>query len=92
MTFHGNDEELLNQLKVCVTSALKTYFKLNATYPNKIIVYRDGVGDGQIEYVKEVSFFTMLLHIERREVPWTKPFSLDFPDNDELSILHQMSP
>ena len=58
VTFHGNDEELLNQLKVCVTSALKTYFKLNATYPNKIIVYRDGVGDRQIEYVKEVSFFT----------------------------------
>jgi aubergine-like protein len=52
-TFHHNNEELISQMKVCITSALRKYFDENKKNPNRIIVYRDGVGDGQIEFVRE---------------------------------------
>ena len=30
------------------------WIEVNKTAPTRIIIYRDGVGDGQIDYVKEV--------------------------------------
>lgn len=44
-------------MKTCVMKALNKYKEHNKTNPQRIIVYRDGVGDGQIEYVKFVSVF-----------------------------------
>lgn len=52
-TMHRNDEELLNQMKVCVTQAIRKYRDANQKTPSRIIFYRDGVGEGQIQYVKE---------------------------------------
>merc|ERR1719391_1488440 len=52
-TMHRNDEELLNQMKVCVTQAIRKYRETNQRDPSRIIFYRDGVGEGQIQYVKE---------------------------------------
>ena len=54
-TLHKNNEELLDQMKACVMKALRKYKEHNKSNPQRIIVYRDGVGDGQIEYVKFVS-------------------------------------
>lgn len=31
--------------------ALHKYFEINKALPNNIIVYRDGVGDGQLSHV-----------------------------------------
>jgi len=54
-TMHRNDEELLDQMKVCVTNAIHKYKKMNnGDTPKKVIFYRDGVGEGQIQYVKEI--------------------------------------
>lgn len=33
--------------------ALKKFHQRNNSLPDMIIIYRDGVGDGQIRYVKE---------------------------------------
>lgn len=38
----------VNLTALCVTAALKEYLKCNNCLPSRIIVYRDGVGDGQL--------------------------------------------
>lgn len=35
------------------SACLKRYYEINKAYPAKIIVYRDGVGDGQLPAVVE---------------------------------------
>ncbi|XP_076285684.1 argonaute 3 [Lasioglossum baleicum] len=49
----GRHQELVDMLQVCMISALKAYYKHNKRYPDRIIVYRDGVGDGQIDTVAQ---------------------------------------
>lgn len=38
-------------LFVCITEGVKSYQAVNGVLPEKIIIYRDGVGDGQLPYV-----------------------------------------
>jgi aubergine-like protein len=52
-TIQQTHQELSNNLLLTVKSSLDYYFKSNGSYPEKIIVYRDGVGDGQLMAVKE---------------------------------------
>merc|ERR1719154_569998 len=51
---HSNPQQELND-NMCpaITKALRKYHELNKEFPARIIVYRDGVGDGQIQYVLE---------------------------------------
>jgi len=49
--FQMPGQELIDGLKVCFTSALKKYHDDNHCLPEKIIVFRDGVGDGQMQVV-----------------------------------------
>eukprot|EP00095_Tigriopus_kingsejongensis_P009109 maker-scaffold150_size309978-snap-gene-1.13 protein:Tk09109 transcript:maker-scaffold150_size309978-snap-gene-1.13-mRNA-1 annotation:"giwi protein" len=51
--FHANNEELLDHMRGSFFKAIQAYKAANGNLPSRIIVYRDGVGDGQIEYVKE---------------------------------------
>lgn len=48
---HTNGEELSNEFSLNVTKALKQYRNQHETLPAKILVYRDGVGEGQTQYV-----------------------------------------
>ncbi|XP_019476543.1 piwi-like protein 1 isoform X2 [Meleagris gallopavo] len=41
-------QELVDGLKACLQTALREWFKWNKYLPSRIIVYRDGVGDGQL--------------------------------------------
>ncbi|NXU70935.1 PIWL1 protein, partial [Oreotrochilus melanogaster] len=41
-------QELVDGLKACLQTALRDWFKWNNYLPSRIIVYRDGVGDGQL--------------------------------------------
>lgn len=52
-TFQHNHEELMNGLKVSMRSALGKYREVNGYLPERIIVYRDGVGDGQLKAVHD---------------------------------------
>ena len=45
-------EELVNGLKVCFTAALRKYHEVNHCLPERIVMYRDGVGDGQLNVVR----------------------------------------
>ncbi|XP_028269817.1 piwi-like protein 1 [Parambassis ranga] len=44
-------QELMDGLKMALTAALKDYVKFNKVLPSRIVVYRDGVGDGQLHSV-----------------------------------------
>uniref|UniRef100_A0A673CNS0 Piwi-like protein 1 n=1 Tax=Sphaeramia orbicularis TaxID=375764 RepID=A0A673CNS0_9TELE len=44
-------QEIMDGLKGALSGALKTYLKFNNCLPSRIIVYRDGVGDGQLHSV-----------------------------------------
>jgi aubergine len=45
---HRNGEELSNELSLNVTKALREFRNLHNTLPAKLLIYRDGVGDGQV--------------------------------------------
>jgi len=45
--FQHTGMELGDNLKVCMANALQMFRELNRALPDRIIVYRDGVGDGQ---------------------------------------------
>ncbi|XP_034451144.1 piwi-like protein 1 [Hippoglossus hippoglossus] len=44
-------QEIMDGLKMALSAALKEYLKFNNCLPSRIIVYRDGVGDGQLQTV-----------------------------------------
>jgi len=51
---HTNpQQELHDNLCPAMTSALRRYNQVNGHLPERIIIYRDGVGDGDIPYVIE---------------------------------------
>jgi len=51
VTFQGQGQELVDGLKLCLTDSLKKFFELNRFLPDRIVVYRDGVGDGMLQGV-----------------------------------------
>lgn len=51
VTFQRTGQELIDKLKDCMKDAIVQYFKNNHALPETIIVYRDGVGDGQLSAV-----------------------------------------
>lgn len=49
---HSTGEELSNDLSVNMIKALHKYKTYNqGNLPQRIVIYRDGVGDGQLPYV-----------------------------------------
>ncbi|KAF7997591.1 hypothetical protein HCN44_006162 [Aphidius gifuensis] len=53
VSFHSSNEELSNDLAVNITKALHKYREYNNALPQQIVIYRDGVGEGQVPYVFE---------------------------------------
>lgn len=45
---HKEGEELSNYIGVHMAAALHEYKEANGTLPERIVMYRDGVGDGQV--------------------------------------------
>lgn len=60
VTFQHNHGELCHGLNVGMTAALKKYHEVNGALPDRIIVYRDGVGDGQLPAVCETEMPQLL--------------------------------
>ncbi|KAF5274802.1 hypothetical protein FQR65_LT00385 [Abscondita terminalis] len=53
VTAHTNGEELSNDFGLGIVKACRKWEALNKELPSKIMIYRDGVGDGQLNYVYE---------------------------------------
>lgn len=50
---HENGEELSNAVSMNIVKALQKFRERHNALPSKIIIYRDGVGDGQLHFVYE---------------------------------------
>lgn len=48
---HFEGQEIADSLRICLTRALQKYHKENHTMPDRIIIFRDGVGDGALNTV-----------------------------------------
>ncbi|XP_037113727.1 piwi-like protein 2 [Syngnathus acus] len=53
VTFQGPNEEIINGFTVCLLDALHKYHEVNHHLPERIVVYRDGVSDGQLKMVEQ---------------------------------------
>ncbi|XP_054155822.1 piwi-like protein 1 [Oppia nitens] len=53
VAFHDNREELSSNLATNFSNGLKRYYEINKKLPQRLIIYRDGVGEGDIQYVYE---------------------------------------
>ncbi|KAE8628028.1 hypothetical protein XENTR_v10007275 [Xenopus tropicalis] len=42
-------QEIVDGLKVCLQASLHAWFNCNKNLPSRILIYRDGVGDGQLK-------------------------------------------
>ena len=51
---HGAGEEISAKFMTMFSGALRAYQAVNKSFPQRIIFYRDGVGEGQLEEVKKV--------------------------------------
>eukprot|EP00092_Neocalanus_flemingeri_P037390 GFUD01040714.1.p1 GENE.GFUD01040714.1~~GFUD01040714.1.p1 ORF type:complete len:911 (-),score=265.15 GFUD01040714.1:184-2916(-) len=51
--FHSNQSEMTDKMCPAIAKALRKYNSVNGCLPERVIMYRDGVGDGQIPYVVE---------------------------------------
>ncbi|XP_012529019.2 piwi-like protein Siwi [Monomorium pharaonis] len=50
---HTNGEELSNELSDNICRAVQAYNSVNKNFPERIVIYRDGVGEGQVPQVLE---------------------------------------
>lgn len=48
---HNDGAEMSTNIELHMVQALKSYYTLHGKLPDRIFFYRDGVGDGQIEYI-----------------------------------------
>ncbi|XP_066495606.1 piwi-like protein 2 isoform X2 [Tiliqua scincoides] len=53
VVFQMPNQEIVDSLKVCLVAALQKFHEVNHQLPEKIVVYRDGVSDGQLKTVQE---------------------------------------
>uniref|UniRef100_A0A674GVA3 Piwi like RNA-mediated gene silencing 2 n=1 Tax=Taeniopygia guttata TaxID=59729 RepID=A0A674GVA3_TAEGU len=51
VVFQMPHQEIADSLRLCLSQALKRFYELNHTLPMKIVVYRDGVSDPQLDTV-----------------------------------------
>ncbi|CAH2043482.1 unnamed protein product, partial [Iphiclides podalirius] len=51
--FQEKGQEIVDGLKSCLVDSLKHYLQVNGRLPDRIIIYRDGVGDGQLKLLQQ---------------------------------------
>lgn len=71
---HGGD--LSNDFAMHILQALNEFKGANNTLPERILIYRDGVGDGQIEHVKDIEIKNIIARLKDAYGDRTVP--LDF--------------
>ena len=70
----------MDGLKGCMTEALRQFFDRNQFLPDKIIVYRDGVGDGQYVIVFVELIFRLDAVVEHEIPQLVEAFDTNFPN------------
>ncbi|XP_065199972.1 piwi-like protein Siwi [Planococcus citri] len=63
---HASGDELYSSIAINMTKAVNRYMKVNeGRLPSPIIMYRDGVGDGDLKYVFEVEVVAIQEALEK---------------------------
>uniref|UniRef100_A0A8C9WEI5 Piwi-like protein 2 n=1 Tax=Scleropages formosus TaxID=113540 RepID=A0A8C9WEI5_SCLFO len=52
VVFQMPNEEMISGFRVCLIAALQKYYEVNHHFPQKIVVYRDGVSDSQLKMIE----------------------------------------
>ncbi|XP_041827468.1 piwi-like protein 2 [Melanotaenia boesemani] len=65
VTFQTPNEELISGFRVCLLAALQKYYEVNHNLPEKIVVYRDGVSEGQLKMVEQYEIPQLIKCFER---------------------------
>ncbi|XP_063820686.1 piwi-like protein 1 isoform X3 [Pseudophryne corroboree] len=53
-------QEIVDGLKVCMQAALNAWYACNKALPSRIMIYRDGVGDGQLKTIVDYEIAQLL--------------------------------
>ncbi|KAJ8714986.1 hypothetical protein PYW08_004967 [Mythimna loreyi] len=53
VVFQSKGQEIVDNLKDCLVESLKHYLSVNGALPDRIIIYRDGVGDGELKVLQQ---------------------------------------
>ncbi|XP_045774375.1 piwi-like protein Ago3 [Maniola jurtina] len=64
VVFQKRGQEIGDCCKYCIVEALKHYLRVNSQPPDRIIIYRDGVGDGQLNTIKKFEIPQMKISIK----------------------------
>lgn len=67
-TWQPSKQELISQLDVVMSEILKAYKSKNGDFPDRILIFRDGVGDGQLLAVKEQELKNIKDAVQRASV------------------------
>ncbi|XP_026321629.1 piwi-like protein Ago3 [Hyposmocoma kahamanoa] len=51
--FTSQGQEIADGLRSCLVDSLTHYLRVNGKLPDRVIMYRDGVGDGQLKTVRD---------------------------------------
>ncbi|XP_034834456.1 piwi-like protein Ago3 [Maniola hyperantus] len=70
VVFQQRGQEVGDCCKFCVVEALQHYLRVNAKLPDRIIIYRDGVGDGQLPTIKKYEIPQMKISIKDFEAEY----------------------
>ena len=77
----ASGQELIDLLKPAFVKAIKEYYKANHAWPEKILVFRDGVGDSQLSIIaKYISHLAFPLNLTCSHTG-TKQFSSRTPSD-----------
>nr|CAH7766461.1 unnamed protein product [Callosobruchus chinensis] len=63
------DKELGDYFKVAFAKALERWKTENGTFPSKVVIIRDGVGDGQLEHCKRYEITQLEAVLRELELP-----------------------
>ena len=77
-TTSDSAQELHNNLCPNILKILRKYNDLNGQLPSRIILYRDGVGDGQISYVVDHEVKAIKVRLSLSRLPGSFPHNIIF--------------
>ena len=78
VTNHASGEELSNDLALKLEQACFVYKNRNQRLPDAIIIYRDGVGEGQVPFVYNYELKRVVLTLDRFYNKENKKLKLSF--------------
>nr|XP_033803393.1 piwi-like protein 4 isoform X3 [Geotrypetes seraphini] len=72
----NSSSDIADCLKVCMKGALRKWQKVNCELPSRIIIYRDGVGDGQLKMVMDYEIPQLINSFRETSIEYSPKLSV----------------